>query len=321
MKNDRIVGFDVDVVQRICEKLGYKIALQSMDFAATIPAVVTGHADGTFGGVTVTPEREKSVLFTTPNYNGGVVLAVRNEAYALSALSPLETVKQSFVRNFITEDRYKMILRGLGVTLAISALSAIFGTILGFFVCLARRSKKKFAALVAKLFVGIIQGTPIVVILMIMYYLIFPPNVNAIWVAVIGFAINFGAYVSEMMRTGIEAVDKGQIEAAQAMGFTRVQTFLKITFPQAARHFLPVYRGEFISLVKMTSIVGYITIEDLTRVSDIIRSRTYEAFFPLITTALIYFLLSYLMGLTLTVLERKLDPVRRKREVKGVVSK
>jgi polar amino acid transport system substrate-binding protein len=132
--------------------------------------------------------------------------------------------------------------------------------------------------------------------------------------------MNFAAYVSEMMRTGIDAVDRGQHEAAYALGFNRLQVFTKITFPQAARHVLPVFKGEFISMLKMTSIVGYIAIQDLTKMSDIIRSRTYEAFFPLIATALIYFVIAYGMAYLLSLVEISVDPKRRKRIVKGVVN-
>jgi len=121
------------------------------------------------------------------------------------------------------------------------------------------------------------------------------------------------------MRTGIDAVDKGQQEAAYAIGFSRFQVFERITFPQAARHVLPVFKGEFISMLKMTSVVGYIAIQDLTKMSDIIRSRTYEAFFPLLATALIYFVMAYAMAWLLSRVEIRVDPKRRKRIVKGVV--
>jgi polar amino acid transport system substrate-binding protein len=124
--------------------------------------------------------------------------------------------------------------------------------------------------------------------------------------------MNFGAYVSEMIRTGILAVDKGQMEAALALGYTKPHAFMKIVLPQAARHFLPVYQGEFISMVKMTSVVGYIAIQDLTKASDIIRSRTFEAFFPLITTAVIYFIIAWLLTRVLTMLQNRLDPRRKK---------
>ncbi|MGI6549452.1 MAG: amino acid ABC transporter permease [Syntrophomonadales bacterium] len=203
----------------------------------------------------------------------------------------------------------------------ISLLSAVFGTILGFVVCLMRRSESKWANIPALVFIRAIQGTPIIVFLMILYYIVFSSSgINGIVVAIIGFSINFAAYVSEMMRTGIEAVDKGQLEAAAALGFNRIQVFQKITFPQAARHFLPVFKGEFISMVKMTSVVGYIAIQDLTKMSDIIRSRTYEAFFPLITTAIIYFIIATLLASLLTLIEIRVDPKQRPRRVKGVTA-
>ncbi len=129
----------------------------------------------------------------------------------------------------------------------------------------------------------------------------------------IGFGMNFGAYVSEMIRTGILAVDKGQMEAALALGYPKSKAFVKMILPQAAQHFLPVYQGEFISLVKMTSVVGYIAIQDLTKASDIIRSRTYEAFFPLITTAILYFIISWLLTRALSALQTRIDPKKRRR--------
>ena len=149
---------------------------------------------------------------------------------------------------------------------------------------------------------------------MILYYVIFgKSDINAIWVAIIGFSLNFGAYTSEVMRSGIESIDGGQIEAALALGYTENQAFFKFIFPQAAVRFLPVYRGEIISLLKGTSIVGYIAIQDLTKMSDIIRSRTYEAFFPLIATAVIYFVLAWVLALILKLILNNLDPKRRKK--------
>ena len=148
---------------------------------------------------------------------------------------------------------------------------------------------------------------------MVLFYIVFArTGLDGVWVAIIGFGMNFGAYVAEIMRTGILAVDKGQMEAALALGYTRSRAFFKIVFPQAARHFLPVFQGEFISMVKMTSVVGYIAILDLTKASDIIRSRTYEAFFPLIMTAVIYLIIVWVLTRVLTLLQRRLDPLNRK---------
>ena len=158
----------------------------------------------------------------------------------------------------------------------------------------------------------VLQGTPAVVLLMILYYIVFGKSgLNAVVVAIVGFSLNLAAYVSEMMRSGIESIDPGQREAALALGFTEKQAFYKFIFPQATTRFLPVYRGEIVSLLKNTSIVGYIAIQDLTKMSDIIRSRTYEAFFPLIATALIYFLLAWVISLILSKVEKMTDPRKK----------
>ncbi|MRR17827.1 MAG: transporter substrate-binding domain-containing protein [Deltaproteobacteria bacterium] len=322
VKDGRMVGYDIEIAMMIAQRLGRGLEIMDMDFAAIIPSLVSGKSDMGAGGIIVTGERAKSVLFSIPDYQGGVAVMVAKAdagpgAGDGSAIWP--GLVQSFQRTFVVEDRYKLVLQGLWVTVMISVLSGIFGTLLGFGVCVLRRSKTRWANMPAKAFIRAIQGTPIVVLLMILYYVIFGSwDINAILVAVIGFSINFAAYVSEMMRTGIDAVDKGQHEAAYAIGFNRVQVFTKITFPQAARHVLPVFKGEFISMLKMTSVVGYIAIQDLTKMSDIIRSRTYEAFFPLIATALIYFVIAYALAYLLSLIEMRVDPKQRKRVVKGV---
>ncbi|MDD3588300.1 MAG: amino acid ABC transporter permease, partial [Thermoguttaceae bacterium] len=224
----------------------------------------------------------------------------------------------SFDRTFLRESRWKLIWQGLKVTVLISVLSAILGTVLAFPVCALRRSKNRLWRSLGRVYISLMQGTPILVILMILYYVVFAKtDINAVLVAVIGFGLNFSAYVSEMLRTGIEGIPKGQSEAALALGFSRFAVFRHVILPQAIRRILPVYRGEFINVLKTTSVVGYIAIQDLTKMSDIIRSRTYEAFFPLITTAIIYFVIAWLFASGLTFLEYKLDPNSRKRIRKG----
>lgn len=323
MKNGKLVGYDIEVATIIAGKLGCRLELIDMDFSAIIPSLIAGKTDMAGAFIAVTKERAQSVLFSIPNYTGGTVLVVAAGSGApqnVGLVGFWAELRKSFRRTFIVEDRYKLVLRGLGVTIVISLLSAIFGTILGFIVCLMRQAKTRWANIPARVFIRAIQGTPIVVLLMILYYIVFGSvDINAIAVAIVGFSINFAAYVSEMMRTGIDAVDKGQHEAALAIGFNRIEVFTRITFPQAARHVLPVFKGEFISMLKMTSVVGYIAIQDLTKISDIVRSRTYEAFFPLIATALIYFVIAYFMTFLLSRVEMKIDPKQRKRVVKGVV--
>ena len=222
-------------------------------------------------------------------------------------------LKDSFDRTFIRESRWRMILDGLIITVIITLAAAVLGTVLAFPVWLLRTAKNKFAQVCGKIFIYVMQGTPILVLLMVLYYLIFASvDIHAVIVAIIGFSLNFAAYAGEMLRTGIDAIPKGQREAALALGFNRFQTFAKVVLPQALRQILPIYRGEFINMLKSTSIVGYIAIQDLTKASDIIRSRTYEAFFPLIATALIYFVTAWFLAGFLVWLDNRLDPAKRR---------
>ena len=231
----------------------------------------------------------------------------------------LVSLVYKFGRSFIQGNRWQMVLSGLWVTLLISILSALFGTLFGFCLFLVRRSSYHIAAKLAAVFIHLIQGIPVIVLLMLLYYVVFTnPSTNGIFVAVVGFSINFGVYVSEMIRTGFSAVDTGQREAAAALGFGRMKTFTKIIAPQAARHVMPVYKSGFISMVKMTSVVGYIAIQDLTKVGDIIRSHTHDALFPLLATAIIYFLLVWGLTLLLGVIETNFDPKHRRNILKGI---
>ncbi len=321
--NGQSLGYEVELVTLIAKELGMKLEITQSTFNSLIQMLTSGRADIVSGSLSITDERRESIDFSPAHYVGGTVLVVRGEDVG-KAVEQEKTgfwtgLKNSFYKNFIQESRWKMILSGLGVTFVISVFSALFGTVLGFGLCLLRRSRSKIASGVTAAFVRLVQGVPVLVLLMVLFYIVFAgARLDGIVVSIVGFSINFAVYVSEMIRTGINAVDPGQWEAASAMGFGRVKTFTKIIAPQAARHILPVYKGEFISMVKMTSVVGYITVQDLTKATDLIRSRTFEAFFPLILTAVLYFLLAWCMTLLLSVVERKIDPRRRRREPKGV---
>jgi polar amino acid transport system substrate-binding protein len=321
IKDGRIVGYDIEIAMTIAEKLGLKPEIINMDFGAIIPSLVSGKTDMAGACITVTKERAQSVLFSLPNYSGGVLVMVASGSGGQDKTGGFWSgLAESFKRTFLIENRYRLVLQGLWITIVISIFSGILGTILGFGVCMMRRAKTRWANIPAKVFIRTIQGTPMVVLLMILYYIIFGNvDISGVAVAIIGFAVSFAAYVSEMMRAGIDAVDKRQHEAAEAIGFNKVQVFTRITFPQAVRHVLPVYKGELITMLKMTSIVGYIAVQDLTKMSDIIRSRTYEAFFPLIATALIYFFVAWSLAYLLSLVEMRVDPKQRKRIVKGVV--
>ena len=193
-----------------------------------------------------------------------------------------------------------MILDGLQVTLVITLCAALLGTLLGGLVCWMRMSRRQWLRQTAKVYIEVMRGTPVLVLLMLMYYVVMAPiDATGIVVAIVTFAMNTAAYISEMLRTTIQGIDRGQTEAGLALGFTQRQTFFKIVLPQVVKAVMPVYQGEIVSLLKGTSIVGYIAVADMTRASDLIRSRTFDAFFPLILTAIIYFIMAWLIGLLL----------------------
>ena len=316
VKDGKPVGFEVDMLVRFCKKYGYGLELSGIDFSALLNGVTSGRYDLAAGYISVTEERKESVDFSDPYLSSGLMMVVRD---TVSETGFWGGLAKSFERTFIKEDRWKLIVEGIGTTLIISLCSALIGTLLGFGLCLLRRMNNKVVYGATTVYIRLLQGTPLLVLLMILYYIVFAKTgMHGVFVAIIAFSLNFAAYVCEMFRTGIDGVDRGQTEAALAIGFTKQQTFFRIVLPQAATRFLPVYQGEFISMLKMTSIVGYIAVQDLTKMSDIIRSRTYEAFFPLIATAIIYFVLSALLTSLLKAIMVKIEPKRQNRKVKGV---
>ena len=213
---------------------------------------------------------------------------------------------ESFYNNLIAEDRYRMILDGLQVTLIITVCAVILGTILGGLICWMRMSRHAWLQKVAKVYISIMRGTPVLVVLMLMYYVIMAPlGATGVVVAIVTFGMNTAAYIGEMLRTAIQGIDRGQTEAGLALGYTPRQTFMRIVLPQVIKAVMPVYEGEVVSLLKGTSIVGYIAVADMTRASDLIRSRTFDAFFPIIVTAIIYFFMAWLIGQMLKSLVQK----------------
>ena len=314
---NEVSGFDMELARRFALWANVKTKIQVYSYPGLIAAAESGKIDCIIANLNITEERAQVIDYTDPIYyfeNAVLVRDAESGGFLSLGRNFLHSIAESFEKNFIREDRWKLIVQGIGTTVLITVLSALFGSVLAFLICLFRRTGSRLANTVSDIYVKLLQGTPIVVLLMILYYVVFGQSgLNAVIVAVIGFSLNFGAYVSEIMRSGIESVGSGQREAALALGFTEDQAFFRFIFPQAAVRFLPVYRGELVSLLKSTSVVGYIAIQDLTKTSDIIRSRTYEAFFPLIVTAVIYFLIAGALSLLLARFMRRIDPRRKKR--------
>ncbi|MEF2767388.1 MAG: amino acid ABC transporter permease [Dorea phocaeensis] len=224
----------------------------------------------------------------------------------------LQTLQDRFVTNFIADDRWKYILEGLGVTLRVTFFAVLIGIVIGFMVAVVRSTydrtgKLKVLNLFCKLYLTVIRGTPVVVQLLIIYFVIFgSSDISKTLVAVMAFGLNSGAYVAEIFRSGIMSIDNGQFEAGRSLGFNYVQTMVHIIMPQAFKNVLPALGNEFIVLLKETSVSGYIALQDLTKAGDIIRSRTYDAFMPLIAVALIYLAMVLIFTKLVNMLERRL---------------
>ncbi len=312
-----IVGYDAEVITKIAEKLGYAVEFTIADSSAELPSVISGKYDMAIGCITITEERAESVLFSNPDYHGGTVAVLYGTSGERETI--IGGIEKSFGKTFVTENRWKLVVNGLEATTVIVLASMFIGSILGFFFSFMLRSGKKLVSHLGRFLSGLFDSIPILIILMIFYYVIFSETpIPPIVIGVFAFSLNFANIVAGLLNSGISEVDKGEIEAAAALGYSKRQIFMKIIFPQAARKVSGQFNGAVISLIKGTSVVGYITVVDLTKAGDFIRSRTYEAFFPLVVVAVIYFLLEYIIIAIIKKFEIKLEPKRRARKVKGV---
>lgn len=224
----------------------------------------------------------------------------------------MQELKSSFISNFIDDNRWRYITDGLKITLLVTVFAVLIGVVLGFLIAIVRTTHDKTGKLkilnaICKVYLTVIRGTPVVVQLMIIYFIIFGSvDISKVVVAIVAFGINSGAYVAEIFRSGIMSIDNGQFEAGRSLGFNYAQTMMYIVMPQSFKNVLPTLCNEFISLLKETSVSGYIALQDLTKGGDIIRSRTYDAFMPLIAVALIYLAMVMIFTKLVSLLERRL---------------
>lgn len=245
-----------------------------------------------------------------------------------NALQWLANLKDDFTLNFIDGGRWKWLLEGLGHTLLITFFALLLGLLIGVVIAAVRSTYDKnreamemrkgvgyyllkFFNSICNLYLTVIRGTPVVVQLLIMYFVIFASSRNSLMVAIIAFGINSGAYVAEILRGGIMSIDNGQFEAGRSLGFNYVQTMTHIIIPQVFKNVLPTLCNEFIVLLKETSVAGYVGIVDLTKAGDLIRGRTFSAFMPLIAVALIYLIMVIILTALVGVLERRLRKSER----------
>lgn len=317
----KLEGFDVDFAYRFCRRYGYEPVVETMDYDAISPALATGKCDLGMN-IIFDKEREESISLSDAYYMLQIVIVYNGGAAATG--SALEQIARSFEKTFVKDDRWKEFVNGALITVVISASSVLLGTLCGLVLYVLCRNGRKTLGEIVDGLSWLVGGMPTVLLLMIFYFIIFGSvKIEKIVVAIISFTIIFTVSMFSMLKSGENAVGPGQREAALSQGFSEHAAYFKLLLPQSAIHFLPQYFGEVVSLIKETSIVGYIAILDLTKVSDMIRGRTFEPFFPLISTAVIYFVISWLLTFGAKKLYKSLCPETRslKRAFRGIQTK
>lgn len=293
-------GIEIDILRELGKELRRPLEIKFYDIGSCILALKRGLADVVCGCIFVTPERQQEFLFAEPYHDYHPAYFVLDSEAKKGETGLLAWFKKSIRKNLIAEKRWKYITDGLLETIKISLLSILLGSLLGIGLYAMTRSRRKWVRSCAKVYNGFIGGIPQLVLLLILFYVVFAKSgLPSDIVAVIAFAMFFASGASGIYHSSLAAIPHGQTEAGLALGFTRWQTFFHIVLPQAVRRGLPLYKGQCISTLKGTSIVGYIAIQDITRAGDLIRSRTFDAVLPLLVVTVLYFLLVWLIGLLL----------------------
>lgn len=294
MIDNKWTGCEIELLQRYTTSRGLTLIIDTYEFGNLIPALQTDKIDVAASTLAVTDERREKISFAHVYAYAQPAFLVVDPDY-VSKKSMWEEFKESVYFSLIMENRWQLLIDGFWITLIVSICSLIFGSLLGGIVCWLTMNRHRWLRFIGKSYLYLIRNIPMLVLLMLMFYVVLAnTGLPTIIVAIIAFGMNSAAYISEIYRTGIQSVDNGQREAGLAMGFSPSQTFFYFIAPQAIRKALPVFKNEAVSLLKGTAIVGYISIVDLTKASDLIRSASFEAFLPLFVISVVYFFLAWL---------------------------
>ncbi|MBR6245772.1 MAG: ABC transporter substrate-binding protein/permease [Bacteroidales bacterium] len=296
-------GLEMDLVRALARKLHRQLVIKNVDAGSGMMALKTGMADIMIGCIFITDERKEEFLFCEPYNEYHPAYYVMGQGVRRGGASIWKRIGNSLEKNLVKENRWKLITSGLWETVKITVFAILLGAILGIGLCAMARSRRRWMRSAASAYNWFMAGIPMLVLLLILFYVVFAGSgLNSTAVAVVAFALNFASGASSAYGTSLDAVSHGQTEAGLALGFTRLQTFFHIVLPQAAKTGMPLFRSQCIALLKGTSIVGYIAIQDLTRAGDIIRGRTFDALVPLLVVTVIYFVLAWLLGLAVKLL-------------------
>lgn len=302
LKNNQPTGFEVELLDKFCAAYSYDYEIKVEVFETMLVDVSLVKTDVGLDAIEKMPEREQNLLFSEPTEINQTVAVINLTSGGENNF--FDRIKISL----FDENRWQMILEGTLRTISITIFSIIFGTLLGFLIYLIYREGNKIFNKAVKIFLQIIQGLPTMVLLLFFYYTVFANvDVSSTMVAVVVFAIILSGEFFIMLKNGVENVPRGQMEAALTSGFSERYAFFKIILPQSIKIFFPTYKIALNSLLLETAIVGYIAVQDLTRTANLIRARTYDAFVPIFTIAIVYLLLSKILMLITDKISEKLN--------------
>lgn len=311
LKDNKLVGFDIELAYRVCAYLNCGISLDRTEYPSMLFGLSTGKYDMISANLYISKERQENITYSIPYDKIEICMCVRDYSKAVDSINIIDKIKEGTYKTFVQENRWKTILSGLRTTLIITFFGFLLGNIFGAIFCYFAMSKSKVLNVLEDIYSKIMQGTPIVVILMVLFYIVFGnSSISGIYVAIFGFGLTSGSSLAIQFKTVLSTIPKEQKEAGLALGLTRSQTFKGIVLPQAIRRVLPNYCAELIAVLKGTAIVGYIAVTDLTKAGDLIRTATFESFFSLFSVALIYFLISILLINIMKFIQKKLQPKR-----------
>ncbi|MCQ2609890.1 MAG: ABC transporter substrate-binding protein/permease, partial [Lachnospiraceae bacterium] len=306
ISNGKFAGLDIELFESFCKEYNYGYKYEYVDFSSVIMGIATGKYDVGLGGVTITEERKKNMVFSESYYaETAYIVYCENDTDIMF----LDKIKTSFYNSFIKERRYTLILYGLLVTLVITIASTVCGVMIGFLMYLLYVNGIKILNILIDTYVYLMNGIPLLVILMVLYYIVFVGlNVSGVVISIVGFSLAMGVFVFGSLVDYTKILDKGQEEASLALGYKKMDVFYKVVIPQVIINIFPAFKNRVVFLLKNTAIVGEIAVADLTKAGDIIRSRTYEAIFPLLSIALVYFIVGAIIKAILSMIEKKINP-------------
>lgn len=299
MIDNKWTGYEIEILQRFAAARGYNLQLEIFQFNSLIPALETGKIDIICSSFFINEERMRRVDFTTPHCSTLAAFCVHVNSSAKQG-GIWSRIKESAYYSLVVDSRWELIVQGFAATVKIAFLALILGSIFGALICWMHMSRSRFLSRFARIYVTLMRNLPMLVLLLIMFYVVLAHSgLSAPAVSIIAFAMSSGAFFCEIFRTGIQSVSHGQMEAGLALGMSPFRTFCLVVAPQAAVRSLPVYKNECISLLKGTAVVGYISVIDMTKASDLIRSSSLEAFFPLMVISVLYFLIAWFISVLL----------------------